>query len=567
MTTEIEKKIASFNEIQGIASTNVPAYSNQNDDFISFEGFYIHGIFTGFKWQCVEYARRWLLLRKSCIFENVGSAADMWQKLIYVECVTDGRKFSVKTHSNGSPHKPKCDTFLIYPRDEEIPFGHIAVICEVQEDFIRVAEQNYQFRYWSSNYSRQIPMIKRNDLYYIEDYYKVYGWMEIENNDQLKPLNQTVLQKYQQSKPIGKLEHCFISNKTFDCSYYKADEDFLLNIGSTSNELYRLVMQVTENIIFNDELLIGFGIPKQFWSQIRRSWTNERDFDIIDHLDFTFDGKKLKLCQYKMKNALTILESAIIQEKTAEAMNLDYDFTSSFQLNRLLVRNWKRLNINTTIHILIDNEQEEMITALYMKKIMTEVGIDSKLCILPNDLYWKDSDIVDKDGEIVKIVWKLWNWEMIFQDYVDRYNDKHPCLNDILLKQQIRIIEPIWKSITTHPVFLCVLYTMFPNHPNILQDESILSEDSKQIPFFNWLMDEQNNGDILSYDVKDNFTIDKYFDTRYLSQEFLSENNSQHSDKTITSWIINGLFSGFSIHDEQNQITDAKSSLTYCCII
>jgi hypothetical protein len=47
----------------------------------------------------------------------------------------------------------------------------------------------------------------------------------------------------------------------------------------------------------------------------------------------------------------------------------------------------------------------------------------------------------------------------------------------------------------------------------------------------------------------------------------LSENNSQHSDKTITSWIINGLFSGFSIHDEQNQITDAKSSLTYCCII
>jgi glutathionylspermidine synthase len=582
MITDSENKIAPFNEIQGIASTNVPAYSNEYDDFIAFEGFYVHGIFTGFKWQCVEFARRWLLLRKSCIFQNVGSAADMWQELKYVECVTDGRKFPIKTYSNGCSAKPQCDSFLIYPRSDENPFGHIAVICEVQEDFIRVAEQNYQFHYWSNNYSRQIPMIKHNDLYYIEDYYNVYGWMVIENNDQLKPLNQSILQKYQQSKPIGKLEHCFISNENFDLyneklliqsndkdrSYYKADEDFLLNISSTSNELYRLFMQVTENIIHNDELLIGFGIPKQFWSQIRRSWTNERHFDIIGHLDFKFDGKKLKLCQYKTENGLTILESAVIQEKRAQIMDLNYDFTSSFQLHRLLVKNWKRLNIKTTIHILIDNNQEEMMIALYMKKIMTEADIDSKLCILPNDLYWKDSNIVDKDDQIVKIVWKLWNWKMIFQDYLDRYcddgkengwksmNDKHPCLNDILLNQQIRIIEPIWKSITTHTSFLPVLYRMFPNHLNISQDQSILSEDSKEISFVNSSMD----ADVISYD-----SMSGYFDDHYIPQQ--SKNFSEHSDKTIVSWIINDLFSGFSICDEQNQITDANNFLTYCCII
>jgi glutathionylspermidine amidase/synthetase len=88
--------IAPFDVVQGIASTNVPAYSNEHDDFVSFEGFYIHGIFTGFKWQCVEFARRWLLLRKSCIFQNVMSAADMWRKLTYIERVTDGQKFRLK---------------------------------------------------------------------------------------------------------------------------------------------------------------------------------------------------------------------------------------------------------------------------------------------------------------------------------------------------------------------------------------------------------------------------------------------------------------------------------------
>jgi glutathionylspermidine synthase len=324
-------------------------------------------------------------------------------------------------------------------------------------------------------------------------------------------------------------------------------------------------MKVTENIIYNDELLIGFEIPNQFWSKIRQSWRNERNFDLIDHLDFTFDGNKLNLCQYKIENALTILESAVIQEQKAQAMNLDYNFTSSFQLHRLLVRNWKRLNINTTIHILMDNNQEEMTTALYMKKIMTEAGIDSKLCVLPNDLYWKDSDIVDKDGQIVKIVWKLWNWEMIFQDYVNRYrdgeeeklmNNNHPCLIDILLNEQIRILEPLWKSITSHTSFLPVLYAMFPSHPNILQDKWILSEDSKEISLVNWSMDEQNNGDIILYDMKDNDSMNGYF------QE--SENNS---DKIIVSWIINGFFSGFSIHDEQNQIIDKKNSQTYCCII
>jgi trypanothione synthetase/amidase len=565
-----KNEIVPYNEIQGVASTNVPAYSNEADDYISFEGCYIHGIYTGYKWQCVEYARRWLLLRKSCIFQDFASAADMWKELKYVERVTDGRKFSIKTYSNGSSNKPQCESFVIYPRGKEIPFGHITIICEVQEDFIRVAEQNYRFHYWPGSYSRQIPMIKRDGLYYINDYYDVYGWMEIENNDQLTLFNpsKSILQKYRQSRPIGKLECCLLSNNTHDQhkdnfltnkdrSYCKVDEDFLLNLSSTSNELYRLFLQTTENVICNDELLIGFGIPKPFWSQIRRSWANERSFDIIDHLSFKFDGKKLKLCQYKTENVLTMLESAAIEEEKVQAMKLNYDFTSSFQLHRLLVRHWKRLNINTTIHILIDHDQGEMSTALYMKKVMTEAGIDSKVCILLDDLYWKDLDIVDKDGQIVTIVWKIWNWEMIFQDYVDRYHQEngwkheHPCLYDILFNQKIRILEPIWKSIINHSIFLPVLFVMHPNHPNILRDEWILSEDSNQIPFIDWSMNIQNN--------EDNFSS--------ISQEFFSEKNNEHSDKTIVSWIINGFFSGFSIRDDQYQITDANNSSTYCCVI
>jgi glutathionylspermidine synthase len=485
---------------------------------------------------------------------------------------------------NGSPHKPKCDTFLIYQRGAEIPYGHIAVICEVQDNFIRVAEQNYHFHYWPNNYARQIPLVYRNGLYYIEDKYTIFGWMEIENNSQLQPLNQTdinlILKKYQQSKPIGKLDRCYISNcsslclthsNVIDGLYYKANEDFFVNISNTSNQLYRLYLQATDYVIHNNELLARFGIPKQFWSRIRRSWADKRDFDIIDHLNFKFDGKKLKLCLSKTDNALTILESAVAQEKWAQAMNVGYDFTSSFQLHGLLVRNWKRLNIKTIIHILIDNEQEEMITALYMQKIMTEAGINSKLCIMPNDLSWKNSTIVDKDGVTVKTVWKSWNWEMIFQDYADQYandeegngwksvNGEHPYLSDILLNEKIRIIEPLWKSITTHAVFLSVLFTMMPNYPNISQDKLILSADSKQISTFNRSLDKQNSRDIVPYtcNTKEHFRIDDG------TEEYFNYRPSE----TIVSWMSNGVFSGFSICNDQNQITDFKNSIIYCCIV
>jgi glutathionylspermidine synthase len=368
-----------------------------------------------------------------------------------------------------------------------------------------------------------------------------------------------------------------LSNYT-DGLYYKADEDFLVNIGNTSNELYRLFMQATDCVIHNNELLTRFGIPEQFWSRIRQSWTDKHEFDIIDHFNFKFDGKELKLCLHKTDSALTVLKSAVAQEKLVKTMNLDYNFTSNFQLHKLLVRNWKRLNIKTTIHILIDNEQEEMVTALYMKSVMTEAGINSKLCIIPNDLRWKNSMIVDKDGDIVRSVWKLWNWEMIFQDYVDQYyddkqnngwrsvNNEHPHLSDILLNEQIRIIEPLWKSITSQTVFLYVLSTMLPN---ISQNKWVLLEDSKQISLINRLMDKQNNRRIIPYNMKENFRIDdgidEYFDSHYILQQPSSTKNYRHSNETIVSWMSNGIFSGFSICEDQNQITD--NTITYCCII
>ncbi|CAF1584421.1 unnamed protein product, partial [Rotaria sordida] len=63
---------------------------------------------------------------------------------------------------------------------------------------IRIAEQNFYFTYWKDNYAREIPFIYKNGLYYIEDEYKIYGWLEIDDSkEQLKPLNKLTIEKIQ----------------------------------------------------------------------------------------------------------------------------------------------------------------------------------------------------------------------------------------------------------------------------------------------------------------------------------------------------------------------------------
>ena len=180
-----------YNHVLGIASSNVPAYSNGDDDYFSGEPNYLYGIFTGFKWQCVEFARRWLLLRKACIFRNVRTAADVWRELSDIERVTDGKKFSLISHSNGSSVMPKKNSFLIYPRCRDLPCGHIAIITEVGNNYIRIAEQNYRFHRWAGNYARQLEMTFRDGGYYLRDYYKIRGWMEIADNECLRPLDES----------------------------------------------------------------------------------------------------------------------------------------------------------------------------------------------------------------------------------------------------------------------------------------------------------------------------------------------------------------------------------------
>lgn len=193
-------KLVPFNEVEGTASTNVPAYSNKYTGYYRGGRHYMHGVFTGYQWQCVEFARRWLLLRKSCTFMDIPCACNIWTHVPYIERVTDGKRYRLHPVPNGSPHPPKPESLLIYGRNRKMPYGHVAIITAVTPDHVYIAEQNNLYTYWPGDYARREVLRYENGLYYIDDEDPIYGWMEIENIEELEPFHESkssqILEQY-----------------------------------------------------------------------------------------------------------------------------------------------------------------------------------------------------------------------------------------------------------------------------------------------------------------------------------------------------------------------------------
>lgn len=78
------------------------------------------------------------------------------------------------------------------------------MIVDIVPRYIRFAEQHYNYQVWSSNYAREIRLTWRNGLYNVEDRYKIYGWMEVQDNNELKPLDSATIKAIAaQGQPSG----------------------------------------------------------------------------------------------------------------------------------------------------------------------------------------------------------------------------------------------------------------------------------------------------------------------------------------------------------------------------
>lgn len=168
-----------YGMVLGVSSGEVEAYSNCQSKCVSFEASKGDDIYIGVKWQCVEFARRWLLVNKGAIYDDVETAADIWTEIDHLTHVASNKKLKLESHLNGAVQPPRVGDLLIYGKAFHNT-GHIAVVTAVdyKKSIIEVGEQNYNNEKWPDDYTRAIEFVKKGVNYWLLDRYLI-GWKHI----------------------------------------------------------------------------------------------------------------------------------------------------------------------------------------------------------------------------------------------------------------------------------------------------------------------------------------------------------------------------------------------------
>lgn len=96
---------------------------------------------TGIKFQCVEFARRWLLLHYDMLFNNVENAINIWN-LSTITRITDNKRFSFVSVLHDGRALPKIGSLLIYRSTPILETGHVAVVTRIEHDMIHFDDRN-----------------------------------------------------------------------------------------------------------------------------------------------------------------------------------------------------------------------------------------------------------------------------------------------------------------------------------------------------------------------------------------------------------------------------------------
>ncbi|MBZ9752662.1 CHAP domain-containing protein [Deinococcus sp. HMF7604] len=111
------------------------------------------GVYYGYKWQCVEFVRRFTHLNSGKYISYKGNAGTFYKTTISDGATTfDGfiqnRNWDLKTGQKlGSKNKPKIGDILVI---RTATFGHVAIVSEVNEDSITIVQQNVETKFQES---------------------------------------------------------------------------------------------------------------------------------------------------------------------------------------------------------------------------------------------------------------------------------------------------------------------------------------------------------------------------------------------------------------------------------
>jgi glutathionylspermidine synthase len=332
-------------------------------------------------------------------------------------------------------------------------------------------------------------------------------------------------------------------------------------IEAPTESVHQMCLAVVDAVVADDQLMRRFCIPEGHWDLVRNSWING-DPSLYSRLDFAYAGNDVaKLYENNADTPTSIYETGFWQwlwlQDNVDAGVLPRASDQFNSVQEKLINRFKDLHYLTPDRLLhfacCKDSEEDRGTVQYLEDCAGAAGITSEFVYIEDIGRDEHKDFSDLDDQVITWMFKLYPWEFMFREEFGAH----------LGQNNIRWLEPPWKSILSNKALLPLLWKMFPEHPNLLpaffEDELHLATGCEALikkPIFSReganISIVRNMNEVVASDGP-------YGEEGYVYQAAHMLPTFAGNHTLIGSWLIDDTAAGISIREDAGPITQDTS--------
>ena len=178
---KITKELVKFGKPLGVTKQKVVSFSNHGKSKNKDQPNYYNNVYTGVKFQSVEFVRRWLISVYGITFESVDDAIDIFELQNFILVRYPSIKIVIEKCANDGSQNIEFGNVIIWDSQGTFNlYGSCAIVVKVKNNIIFIADQNVSNKSWNGKcYSRKLYLNENNvivDREYPDT--KITGWLK-----------------------------------------------------------------------------------------------------------------------------------------------------------------------------------------------------------------------------------------------------------------------------------------------------------------------------------------------------------------------------------------------------
>ena len=329
---------------------------------------------------------------------------------------------------------------------------------------------------------------------------------------------------------------------------YVFTENEIDALWGATRELHARCLEAVDYVI-RARLFSRMAIPAAFEPLIRASW-ERRDPSVYGRFDLTLDESGVpKMYEYNADTPTSLIESSIAQWFWKTDVQPAHDQFNS--IHEALVERWRALRRHypqvRMLHFgCVFASMEDVANVEYMMDTAVQAGWAVKILDMGRIGVDRVDCFFDGEDEPIELMFKLYPWEWMARERFGR------CL----IASPTRWVEPPWKMILSNKAILPILWTLFPDHPNLLpasfSSSAFADRAHAKKPFFS------REGANVSLTLPDGQVVaesGRYGEEGFVYQAFAPLPRFGDRYATLGSWVVGDEPVGLCVREERQPIT------------